>query len=626
MLADLTDDFAIETDAAFFGDGIWLKPGEEAWATKADGQKYIDFWVPDEIRELGLTQVRDTLKLIIGTDESRASYLHQDALGLVWDDQTRGVLTPKGAVRPSTLDRLMQSVQNRAGGTKQENERLSDFRTAEFTVTTTCLGGEVNVPHKVDQKAELAPGVSVQGLPGLQANVRLETLHEGAREMGNLALPALFRSHPELGSPFAFLPSRGGDTGMSTIVLSGVSNQEAVTPETPLIISVEQRLGEGEIVVPVGFDSEENLFLPLGYSRPVRKGMEIQVNHLPKPTSDSRSVKGSIKLFFQKVVGQKFGPVAELTRLAVPTVEEDGQIVYESDPDTVTERVKRARRIVLCIHGFLGDTREMVRGLQPFLQLGGAFPAGSAAQYDLILAFDYENISTPIESTARKLKQHLSEIGLGPNHDKTLHVVAHSLGCLVARWFIEQQAGQEVVKKAILAGPPNGGTPWAMIEDYALVGLGAVFNGLATLAAPSAVVPALVGALSAAVASIEKEDHAIDQVQFGSSFFEELDASNDPEVQYVVIAGDTARIVHGHEEQQRMLRQIAIRLVSQQTLNRLLSVPFFGHPNDNVTSVASMMAIPKGRNPQPLRIDVGCDFVSYFNTEAGQQALRKALS
>src|SRR5262249_48943952 len=147
--------------------------------------------------------------------------------------------------------------------------------TIQFTITTTCLGTGVDVPDQADQEEALAPGVFVQGLPGLQANARLETLHEGARDIGNLALPAVFRTNPELGSPFDFLPSRGGDAGASAMVLSEVSNREVVTSETPLVIRVEQGLGENELIVPMGYDPVVQLYLPLGYSRPAQGGVEI---------------------------------------------------------------------------------------------------------------------------------------------------------------------------------------------------------------------------------------------------------------------------------------------------------------------------------------------------------------
>ena len=39
--------------------------------------------------------------------------------------------------------------------------------------------------------------------------------------------------------------------------------------------------------------------------------------------------------------------------------------------------------------------------------------------------------------------------------------------------FIEREGGGEVVSKAVLVGPPNNGTPWAKLEDWAIVGLGA---------------------------------------------------------------------------------------------------------------------------------------------------------
>jgi len=48
--------------------------------------------------------------------------------------------------------------------------------------------------------------------------------------------------------------------------------------------------------------------------------------------------------------------------------------------------------------------------------------------YDLVLTFDYENLHTTIEENARSLKLRLESVGLGANHGKKLHIVAHSMG------------------------------------------------------------------------------------------------------------------------------------------------------------------------------------------------------
>jgi len=60
--------------------------------------------------------------------------------------------------------------------------------------------------------------------------------------------------------------------------------------------------------------------------------------------------------------------------------------------------------------------------------------------YDIVLTFD-ENIQTTIKENACLLGQRLQAVGLGTNHGKQLHIVAHSMGGLVARWFIEREGG-----------------------------------------------------------------------------------------------------------------------------------------------------------------------------------------
>ena len=50
------------------------------------------------------------------------------------------------------------------------------------------------------------------------------------------------------------------------------------------------------------------------------------------------------------------------------------------------------------------------------------------------------------------LRQRLESVGLGKDHGKTLHIVAHSMGGLVSRWFIEREGGKDIVNHLIHAG------------------------------------------------------------------------------------------------------------------------------------------------------------------------------
>ena len=104
--------------------------------------------------------------------------------------------------------------------------------------------------------------------------------------------------------------------------------------------------------------------------------------------------------------------------------------------------VAAADHILVCIHGIIGDTRGMAAGVL----------AGNPK--DLVLTFDYENINTTIEENAQLLKNRLAAVGLAAGHGKTVRIVAHSMGGLISRWFIEQLGGNEVVQSLVALGTP----------------------------------------------------------------------------------------------------------------------------------------------------------------------------
>ena len=264
MLVDLSDDFAINTDTSLFGSGIWLEPSEEVWATNEYGGKFIAAYVPDKSVEMGITQVSDVLKLIVSTDESDATLLRQDGLELAFDQQTRGLTTPTKDVPDSTLHRMLQRVQTRSLGSRPPKVRLSDWRTTQVQLTIVCQAAGVEIPIEDGQTAELADGITIASHPAFKARAQLETFKEGKRNLGNMALPSVFRAHPNLSRPFDFSPTRGGDAGASVIVLKEVANYQSVTSESPLVIRSAGGLEEDEVILPVAYDPDSKLFLPLG--------------------------------------------------------------------------------------------------------------------------------------------------------------------------------------------------------------------------------------------------------------------------------------------------------------------------------------------------------------------------
>jgi Caspase domain len=126
-LLDLTDRYAVSPELLETG-GIWLKPGEEAWAL---GGENIYPTVRDKLWKQGITQSQDILKLIVSTAEFDATLLRQNELDLPFfpeRDPGRG---------RGTLNRLMKRVQCRELRSAPEEEELyDDWITSQINITT----------------------------------------------------------------------------------------------------------------------------------------------------------------------------------------------------------------------------------------------------------------------------------------------------------------------------------------------------------------------------------------------------------------------------------------------------------------------------------------------------------
>jgi pimeloyl-ACP methyl ester carboxylesterase len=273
---------------------------------------------------------------------------------------------------------------------------------------------------------------------------------------------------------------------------------------------------------------------------------------------------------------------------------------------------------VLFVHGIIGDTRSMV----PAVQLARCADASPVAGlYDLVLTFDYENLNTTIEENGRGLKKRLEEVGLGAGHGKALDIVAHSMGGLVARWFIEREGGKQVVRRLIMLGTPNAGSPWPRVADWATLALAFGLNQLTVIAWPAAILGGL-------TALIENPLGALNEMAPHSPFLDSLAANADPAVPYVGLAGNTSLIPAAtvpDPQKGSLLDRLLARLTSPALIHQVANPFFLGQVNDIAVAVASMEAIAAGRQPAYDVRAVACDHVSYFRDRAGLEALAKVL-
>lgn len=524
------------------------------------------------------------------------------------DLPSRSIPTPRRG--QGTLNRLMNRIPSRDLRAKPEEEVCDDWVTSQIIITTIHPQNTKSIPRG-QESVSLGSGVKLQSHPSLKANVRLTTVTQSSRDVGNHLLPPLLRADNSGIRPFQFTSSRGTDPGLSVLELNQVEDSAVVTPAHPLKLVIDSPLKPDEYLLPVSYDGE--FFIPLGRAHSNVDGTtEIVLERLTEPVSEGkRSLGGSIRILFQKIVSQNLGWQFDYPILGVVDVSPDGVVNYIGAIEQVKQRVTQAERIVLFIHGIIGDSQNMAGSIQK---------ARLTDLYDLFLTFDYESLNTSIEENAKLLKQRLAAVGLGENHGKTLHIVAHSMGGLVSRWFIEREAGDRIVQNLIMLGTPNAGSPWSTIQDWALTTLSIGLNGLSTITWPIPVVGMLLKAINKSVEVIETIDVSLDEMHPGSQFLQNLAASPDPGIPYTIIAGNTSIIPAALQPEVNQQSSPLARLM-QKLFYKTAVLPFFGQPNDLAVTVDSIKSVSQERQPPPQVQEVGCDHFVYFTYPEGLTAL-----
>jgi pimeloyl-ACP methyl ester carboxylesterase len=608
-LFDLTEQF--EVDATVLQGGtVRLLPHETVWV---NGGQPIAAIVPKALWQQGVTECKDILKAIACTTDFDAMMLAQDELG-------QPLITDRSATRGSgSLNHLMQRIMTRKLSTQRE-EVYDDWIASQVTLTIVRPQAAAVVSR--DAIALLGMGVAIQPHPAFNAKARLTTTSQSTRDLGHHMVPPILQS-TATGQPFLFSASRGSDPGLSVLELMDVdeATRQSVTPEQPLMLTVAgESLQAGEQLLAIAYDGE--FYLPVGFGRNGDRQLEINLDRLPEPVGEGeRSVQGSIRIFFQKVISQHLSLEFAYPLLAVADVASDETITYEIAEHQVKARVAQAQRIVLYVHGIIGDTESIVPSVRRAqIEVNGdRLPLCDPSLYDLVLAFDYENLNTSIEDNARALKQRLEAIGLGANHGKTLHIIAHSMGGLLSRWMIEREGGHQIVNHLIMLGTPNAGSPWSNVQELVTPLLAIGLNSLSTVAWPIAVIGNLMHLASLGVAGIEKIDVSLDQMKPRSDFLKALSESPDPGIPYTILAGNTSIIQPKTSEG---LHKI------QNFLNKLgrsaIEFPFLGQPNDIAATVNSITQIPTSNEKVDIH-EIACDHLTYFNHPVGLTALATAV-
>jgi hypothetical protein len=400
----LSEAFAVE--GLVEGGGCWLQRGE--MLTLAGGP--ISAVVPDDLWLQGVTHRHDLLKVIVVRTEFDATRLQSPM------QPSDSRVTTESL---SSLDQLLARQSWRELKPGKTGTKYSDWRTFDLQITSVRPAMTASVQAGAASATALAGGFVIDAHPSLDADVTPLSSADTARETSSLTLPAIVLAGTE--------PLRTGERtlGLDVLEFSSVRNHEAVTEDSPLRITVDSFESAEDLLV-FGWDGE--FFVPVGRAKREGSGAMVEVHRLPAPTADGRrSLTGSVRLYFRKVVAQARPREFQGGTLAAHIVRSDGSIDCVTSENEITKLVNSAHDITILIHGIIGDTSGMVENAQ-------------VCGFDgLLLTFDYENLNTTIEETARELGHTLRRVGLCAKHGKRVRIVAHSMGGLVSRWMIERR-------------------------------------------------------------------------------------------------------------------------------------------------------------------------------------------
>jgi triacylglycerol lipase len=102
---------------------------------------------------------------------------------------------------------------------------------------------------------------------------------------------------------------------------------------------------------------------------------------------------------------------------------------------------------VVLVHGY-GHNRSAWYVVERHLRKAG---------FHRITSLNYNPLRDDVETIARRLRDHVELVRRLAGVDR-VHVIGHSMGGIVLRWFVQELGGDEVVDTAVTIATPHAGT------------------------------------------------------------------------------------------------------------------------------------------------------------------------
>lgn len=475
--------------------------------------------------------------------------------------------------------------------TKKEEEDVNDWYT--LTLRVKCVARQASVG---EQTISLANNfIKVLPHPSFRSGVALSSAAGGSRSVEPMSVIAdLARQSGMNLLPFGDATRDVAPVNM--LELSDIANEGSLADQ-PLQLEIAANLQEQddfeEMLLPLTFDGAH--LIPIGeVERQANGNALVSIHHLPaEADTRTRSLGKALKMVFMKLVLKK----DDQQQLCWTDYSRE---TAERRSEGVAEKIKNANNILLVTHGIIGDTQGMVECMRR---------AYNDKIFDLVLSFDYENLNTKIEVTAARLAEKLRDAGITPESGKKITILAHSMGGLVSRYFIENLQGNKVVSHLILAGTPNGGSAIAKLTAYR-----DYLMPLLTLAINSAWGIPAAATLLAVLKHSKMVTPTLEQmyIDHPDGFLKNLAKTADPGIPYSIVAGNLNEYLKNNAEQ-------------KQLMDKLLGLGgklfYQNEPNDLAVSINSINAVPANRQLAPVSVEVASSHLSYFDEEGSVKVL-----
>jgi pimeloyl-ACP methyl ester carboxylesterase len=117
-----------------------------------------------------------------------------------------------------------------------------------------------------------------------------------------------------------------------------------------------------------------------------------------------------------------------------------------------------ARIPVLLVHGLI-DNRSIFTVMRRSLRRRG---------FSHVCSWNYSPLLSDVARGARDLGAHIEHLCQQTGHDR-VHVVGHSLGGLIARYYVQRLRGDDRVESLVTLGTPHSGSVLAHVLPTALI-------------------------------------------------------------------------------------------------------------------------------------------------------------